>query len=186
MRVHLLVEPELRVRQVQAREQRVLVEQEVADRRAAEHVELAHSPQLVHALEQERELGRKREASHVLVEALEERIVLGPLEQFLAVDSMRELPGKAGLAGADRPFDDDVAAFGEVHRPIPAPLMQDVRTRAHDALAPHRAEEAARQAASRHRHGGADVGQRPKHEGTLVHSWVRQGQSVLPDAAATV
>ena len=86
VRVDLLVELVFVVGQVEPREQRVLVEQEIADGRAAEHVELADAAQLVDALEQERELRRQREARHVVVEAREERIVLRPLEQHLAAE----------------------------------------------------------------------------------------------------
>ena len=115
VRVHLLVEPELGVGQVEPGEQRVLVEQEVADGRAAEHVELADAAQLVDALEQEVELRGQRVARHVLVEAREERVVLGALEQRVAGQARGELPREARLARADRPLDDDVAALLEIH-----------------------------------------------------------------------
>ena len=65
VRVDLLVERVLGVGQVEPREQRILVEQEIGDRRAPEHVELADAAQLVDALEQERELRRQRVARHV-------------------------------------------------------------------------------------------------------------------------
>ena len=115
MLVDLLVERVLVVGQVEPREQRILVEQEVGDGRLAEHVELRQLAQLVGALEQERELRRQREARHVVVEARQERIVLGLLEQHFRVEVLGELAREAGLAGADRPLDDDVAAAFEVH-----------------------------------------------------------------------
>ena len=124
VRIDLLVESVLGIGQVEPREQRVLVEQEIADRQAAEHVELADPGQLVRALEQERELGREGEAGHVAVEALEERILLGALEELLAVDVAREHAGEARLAGADRAFDDDVTATLEVHRDCRAGARQ--------------------------------------------------------------
>ena len=82
--VHLLVQRVLVVGQVEAREQRVLVEQEIGHRRLPEHVELRELAQLVDALEQERELRGQREARHVVVEARQERIVLRLLEQHSA------------------------------------------------------------------------------------------------------
>ena len=115
MREHLVVQRVLLVGQVDPREQRILVEQEVGDRRPAKHVELRKPAQLVDALEQERELRGQREARHVVVEAREKRIVVGLLEQLVGVQPLRELAREARLAGADRAFDDDVAAGGEVH-----------------------------------------------------------------------
>ncbi len=72
--------------------------------------------ELVDALEQKRELGRQRVTRDVGVEALEERILLRPLEQLLAADVLREHVREARLAGADRSLDDDIAAFLQVHR----------------------------------------------------------------------
>ena len=88
--VDLVVERVLVVRQVEVREQRVLVEQEVRDRRLAEHVHLREAAQLVDALEQERELRGQRETLHVVVEARQERVVLRLLEQHVgATDGPR-------------------------------------------------------------------------------------------------
>src|SRR4029079_2679327 len=68
VRIDLLVQGEFVVRQIQLREQRVLVEQEVGDRRAAEQVRLRQRPDLVDALEEEVELRRQRIARHVPIE----------------------------------------------------------------------------------------------------------------------
>ena len=75
----------------------------------------AEPAQLVDALEQERQLRGQREARHVVVEAREKRVVVGLLEQLVGMQPVRELAREARLAGADRTFDDDVAAGGEVH-----------------------------------------------------------------------
>src|SRR4030095_6168044 len=83
LRPDFFVEPVLRVCEVEAREQRILLEQKVGDRRAVEQIELRYPAQLVDALEQESELCGKRIARHVFVEAREERILLGALEQRL-------------------------------------------------------------------------------------------------------
>ena len=56
--VDLVVEREFVVAEIEAREQRVLVEEEVRHGRAPEKVELVQSPDLVDALEQEVELSR--------------------------------------------------------------------------------------------------------------------------------
>ncbi len=44
-----------------------------------------------------------------LIEALQERILVGLLENQLAAEAARQPPGEAGLADADRPFDHDQA-----------------------------------------------------------------------------
>ena len=116
VRIDLFVEAVLGIGEIEPREQRILVEHEVRDGRAAEHVELADTGELVDALEQKRELRRQRVARDVGVEALEERILLGPLEELLAADVLREHVREARLAGADRSLDDDIAAFVQVHR----------------------------------------------------------------------
>ena len=69
------------------------------------------------ALEQEEKLHLQRVARHVVVEAREERVLVRLLEQVLGVEAKAELAREARLARADRPFDDDVAAVLEVHRP---------------------------------------------------------------------
>ena len=71
---------------------------------------------LVDALEQKRELCGQRVARDVGVEALEERVLLGSLEELLAADVLREHAREACLAGADRSLDDDIAAFLQFHR----------------------------------------------------------------------
>jgi hypothetical protein len=65
---------------------------------------------------QKRELRRQRVARDVGVKALEERILLRPLEELLAADVLREHVREARLAGADRSLDDDIAALVQVHR----------------------------------------------------------------------
>ena len=116
----LLVERELVVVQREPREQRVLVQKEVADQRLREQVALGEVAQLVDPLEQEEELRRQRVAPAVPVEALEEGVLRGLLQHRRAAEALGDATGQRGLAGADRPLDDDVAvAFegggGSVH-----------------------------------------------------------------------
>ena len=61
------------------------------------------------ALQQEIELGLQRVGAGVLVEAREERVVLGLLQQQLGREAVGEPARKRGLADADGAFDDDVA-----------------------------------------------------------------------------
>src|ERR1700674_906339 len=99
----------------QPREQRILLQQKIAHRDAAEQVHLRELPQLADALEEEKELRRQREARHVLVEAREERILFGMLEHEARLQPPGEAPGEARLADADRSFDYDVVMFRERH-----------------------------------------------------------------------
>ena len=86
MRVHLVVEHEFVVAQVQSRKQRILVEQEVGDGGAPEQVELVEPTDLVDPLEQEIELRRQREARHVRIEPREKRICFRRFEQRIGVE----------------------------------------------------------------------------------------------------
>jgi len=107
--VDLLVERELVRRQREAREQRVLVEQEVGHHRPREHVGLRERLQHARALEQEKELHRQRVALHVLVEAREERVLFGLLEHQIRAEARGQAARQAGLARADRPFHHQMA-----------------------------------------------------------------------------
>ena len=63
------------------------------------------------ALEQEKELRRQRVARHVVVEAREERVLRGLLEQQSAPRRAAEAAREAGLAGADRALHHQVAGI---------------------------------------------------------------------------
>ena len=88
--VNLLVQRVFVVRQVHRGEQRILVEQEIRHHAAGEQVVLRQVAQLVHALEQKRQLGRQRVALHVLIEARQERIVLRLLQQGGGTEALRQ------------------------------------------------------------------------------------------------
>src|SRR6185503_4666016 len=103
------------------REERVLGEREVGDDRLGEEVGLAQALQLLHALEQEKELRGQRVAPHVAVELREEGIGLRVLEDHLGAEPLGEALGEAGLAAADGAFDDDVAVLHRKSRAGPFP-----------------------------------------------------------------
>ena len=108
-RVHLRIEPVLLVAERQLGEDRVLGEHEVADHALAEHARLGHATHLALALEQEEQLGLERIARHVVVEAVEERVLGRLLEHQLGADAASQQVRQRRLAGADRPLDGDVA-----------------------------------------------------------------------------
>ena len=172
MRIHLVVERKLVVIEIEPCEQRVLVEQEVGNRRAAEHVELGQAADLVHPLEQKIELRRQREARHVVVEARQERVFVRRFEQRVGVEMVRERLGETGFAGADRALDDDIVAFGQVHRR--SFLAPDVAAGARDALPASTAKPRARGAAAGDAGRRRDIDQRPQHECALMHPRMRQ------------
>src|SRR5439155_24226628 len=91
MRVDLFIERVFVIGKIETRKERIFVEQKVGDRRPAKKIKLGKAPQLIGALEQERELRRQREARHVIVEAREEWIFVRLLEQCLAVQLDRQL-----------------------------------------------------------------------------------------------
>src|SRR5215467_2037334 len=111
----LLVQVQLVPVEREAREQRVLLEQEIAHRDAAEQVELRQLAQLRDPLEEEEELSRQREPRHVLVEPRQKGILLRALEHEVRLYAGGKAPREAGLADAYRTFDDDVAIL-ERHR----------------------------------------------------------------------
>src|SRR5580765_1356801 len=111
----LLVEMQLVPFEGQAREQRVFFEQEIADGEAAEQVQLRELAQLGDPLEEEEQLCRQREPGHVLVEARQERVLLGVLQHQVRLQPGGEASCEAGLADAYRPFDDDVVVSGKRH-----------------------------------------------------------------------
>src|SRR5712691_5672438 len=112
---YLLVQVQLVAREREAREKRVLFQEEIAHGQPVEQVHLRELAQLADPLEQEKKLRRQGEARHVLVKARQERILLGVLEDQGRPQPSGEAPGEAGLADADRPFDDDVVIFGKRH-----------------------------------------------------------------------
>src|SRR5437879_2262602 len=113
--VYLLIQMQLLPREREPREQRVLLEEEIADREAGEEIHLRELPQLSYPLEKEEQLRRQREAGHVLVEARQERILLRVLQDQGRVQPAGQAPGEARLADSDRPFDYDVVVFRERH-----------------------------------------------------------------------
>src|SRR5208282_2427653 len=156
VRIHLFVECELLVAQVEAREKRILVEKEVCYRRAPKQVELGEVPDLVDALEQEVELRRQGEARHVRVEAPQEGILLRRLEQGVAIEVRGEGSGEARLARADGPLDDDVAALLEIHGGG-AGLTPECVSGARDALLAHAAQQLPRCAAAGYGRSGRNT-----------------------------
>ena len=107
--VYLLIQRVFLVIEGHAREQPVLVEQEIRDPHRCEQIGLTQLLQLAHALEQEIQLGRQRAGARVLVKALEKRVFLGALEHHVCAPQRRQAPREAGLADANRTFDHDVA-----------------------------------------------------------------------------
>jgi hypothetical protein len=68
--------------------------------------------ELARALEQEEELRLQRRGARIAIETLQERILSRLLQDQLAAETVREAAREAGLADADRAFDDDVAMRG--------------------------------------------------------------------------
>src|SRR5256885_16764103 len=102
-------------REREPREERVLLEEEIADGEPGEEIHLRELPQLAYPLEEEEQLRRQREAGHVLVEARQERILLRTLQHQGRVQPAGQAPGEARLADAHRSFDYDVVIFREWH-----------------------------------------------------------------------
>src|SRR5437773_1963108 len=113
--VNLLIQVQLFARERQAREQRVLLEEKIADREPREEVHLRELAQLAYPLEKEEQLRRQREAGHILVEARQERILLRAFQDQGRVQPAGQALGEARLADADRPFDYDIVIFRERH-----------------------------------------------------------------------
>src|SRR5258707_13568448 len=113
--VYLLIQMQLFARERQAREQRVLLEEKIADGEPGEEVHLSELPQLAYPLEKEEKLRRKREAGPVLVEARQERVLIRALQDQGRVQAAGQTLGEARPADADRPFDYDVVIFRERH-----------------------------------------------------------------------
>src|SRR5690606_6583018 len=103
----LLVEAKLVGVEVQLSEQAVGVEQKVRDPVRRELVGQADRLDLPRALQKEEQRRRQRSVPAVAIEALEERVLVGLLENQLAREALREALREAGLADADRPLDDD-------------------------------------------------------------------------------
>ena len=120
--VQPLVDEELVVVEVQVREDFVLVEQVVADRRLAEQVRLPQRRLLPVAVEQVKQLGLQRRAGPVRVEVREERVV-GVFEDDGRVQARAEPLGQRGLTRANRPFDRDVAKLQDGADDIIAPVF---------------------------------------------------------------
>ncbi len=105
--VELLVEGELVVIQRDAREQAILLQQVVRDSDRVEQVCLLQRLKLLGALQQKVQLRRQGCGTRIAVEALEEGVVLGLLEDRLRAEALAETPDEAGLTDADRPFHHD-------------------------------------------------------------------------------
>src|SRR5882762_10026719 len=113
--VYLLIQMQLLPRERQPREQRVLLEEKIADGEPGEEVHLRELAQLADPLEKEEQLRRQGEARPVLVEARQERILLRTLQDQGRIQAAGQTLGEARLADADRPFDYDVVIFRERH-----------------------------------------------------------------------
>jgi hypothetical protein len=113
MLVDFSVQPVVVFIECQQCKQRIFLEQVVRNHWAREEIGLSQIAQLVEALEQEEELRLQGKALLVLVEAAQEGVQLGLLEQQLRVDVRAEASRKTGLAGADGALDHDVAGCGE-------------------------------------------------------------------------
>src|SRR5258708_8646803 len=118
--VKLLIQVQLFAREREGREQRVLLEEKIADREPGEEVHLRELAQLAYPLEKEEQLRRQREAGHILVEARQERILLRAFQDQGRVQPVGQAFGEARLADADPPFDYDIVIFRERHA-APAP-----------------------------------------------------------------
>src|SRR3569832_1610850 len=113
--INLLVQLQLIIIEGELREEAILLQQEVADQAAAEHIALPQMLQLLHALQQKRQLGRQRGLARVLIKALEKGIVLSTLQQQFTAEGRSEPTRKTGLADAYRSLDDDVAGRVLIH-----------------------------------------------------------------------
>src|SRR5258706_9255145 len=113
--VYLLIQVQLLPRERQPREQRVLLEEKIADGEPGEEIHLRELAQLPYPLEEEEQLRRQREAGHVLVEARQERILLRALQDQGRVQPAGQALGEARLSHPDRNFHDDVVVFRERH-----------------------------------------------------------------------
>ena len=113
--IDLLIQlPLLRV-QYQFREQPVLLHQVVGHLDRAEQVALAFLLKLTGALKQEKQLHRQRAAARVLVKPLEEWVRPGLFFDQVASETVRQAPGEAGLADANRAFHHDITRTGDNH-----------------------------------------------------------------------
>src|SRR5262249_39230594 len=104
-----VVERQLRRLQRQRREDAVLGEDVVADRRRGEEVGLEQLLLLLPPAEEEEELGGEGPGAPALVEAREEGIVPGLLEARPPAQPLGEKPREAGLPHSDWPLAGDVA-----------------------------------------------------------------------------
>src|SRR5581483_6297785 len=106
--VEALVDEQLVVVEIQEREDLVLVEDVVANRRLREEVRLAQRRELPVSVEQIEELGLKGGTGAVRVE-VGEKGILRLLEDRGGVEPRREPLCQRGFSRADRTFDGDVA-----------------------------------------------------------------------------
>src|SRR5467141_4292262 len=113
--VYLLIQMQLLPRERQPREQRVLLEEKIADGEPGEEVHLRELAQLADPLEKEEQLRRQGETRHIVVEARQERILLRTLQDQGRIQAAGQTLGEARLADADRSFDYDVVIFRKRH-----------------------------------------------------------------------
>ena len=104
--VHLLVQHELRVGEIQVGEDLVLCEDVIADDRLPEQVPLRQLLLPAVAVQQEEELALEGGAGPVLIEVVQER-VLGALEDLARLQAGGEELDEARLADPDRSLDGD-------------------------------------------------------------------------------
>ena len=108
-RVYLFVENELLVIEREPREQTILVEQVVRNAHCVEQIVLANVFELARPLKQKEQLRLQRRRARIAIETLEKRIVVRLLQNQLAAEAPRKTSRQAGLADADRTFNDDKA-----------------------------------------------------------------------------
>ena len=118
MIIDLLIEFQLIGIQGNLGEQAVLLHQKVSDADRLEQVCLAHGLHLAHTLKQKKKLCRQCTGTRVPVEALQERVLLSLLQQQLGLEAVRQPACKAGLANANRTFDNDVTGMILTHLPV--------------------------------------------------------------------
>ena len=118
---------------------------------------------------------RQREARHVVVEAREERIVLGLLEQLSARRCSGEL--RARGSSCRRRSAPRRRCSGTSRGPCaaaPGDGGRAVGARARDPLVRDRAQQAPRRTVAGDHGAGREVDERAQHERALVHARVRQ------------
>src|SRR6056297_399523 len=109
--IDLLVEAIFLVRQGEAGENPVLVQQEISHAPALEEIRLAHLLRLAGALEKKMQLGRQRIGRRVAIKTLEERIFLGAFQHEFELQGFGQTTGQRRLAHTNGALDGDITQF---------------------------------------------------------------------------